>query len=220
MKKIIQFGAISALIFTAAAAQAEIAQIISLTGNAVVERDSHKYFAQRGMVLEQGDVVRSLQNGKVKLKYSNCISYVESGKEVEVSKAEPCAPAKVAKASDLNAPATKNYKIQRIDSNLAEANCNACKVDLASGAAVAALPSLSGGALLPVAGLGGLAALAKNGGGSSTPAAAEEPVAETPADQPETPVDQPETPVDQPETPVDQPETPEDTGSNNPVSPM
>ena len=148
-------------------AHAKVAQIIAISGNAYVERTSHKYLAQRGMVLEEGDIVRSLK-GKVTLKYDDCQSFVEAKKEVIISSNKPCAPATLAKASDLEALEKKSYKIERIDSNLAEAKCNACKVSLASG------PALLTGALAGRAAVGvvGLAILGRsNGGNNTTPSA-------------------------------------------------
>ncbi len=156
IKKIILASTISVLMFSGVA-QAKVAQIVSISGKAVVERSSHKYLAQRGMVLEEGDIIRSLK-GNVKLKYANCVSSVETAKEVKVSKNSPCATAKAAKASDLKDVASKDYKIQRIDSNLAEASCNACRVDLASGVA----PGISGSLLKGLAGAGAVAAAASN----------------------------------------------------------
>jgi len=162
IKKTVLASTIAVLMF-GSVAQASVAQIVSLNGKAVVERANHKYTAQRGMVLEEGDIVRSL-NGNVKLKYANCVGSVEAAQEVEVSQASPCATAKAAKASDLKDVVTKNYKIQRIDSNLAEATCTSCKVDLASAPVAAAglgnlLPGLAAGA----AGIAGAAASKSSG---------------------------------------------------------
>ncbi|MEE9304412.1 MAG: hypothetical protein V3U84_11620 [Thiotrichaceae bacterium] len=161
IKNIILASTISALTF-GGVAQASVAQIISIDGKAIVERAEHRYLAQRGMVLEEGDIVRSLK-GNVKLKYANCVSSIEESKEVAVSKATPCPAAKLAKASDLKDIAGKNYKIQRIDSNLAAANCNACKVDLAS-----AVPGISGSLLKGLAGAGAVGAAVS--GNSNKPA--------------------------------------------------
>ncbi len=164
IKKTILASTISVLMFSGVA-QASVAQIVSLNGKAVVERATYKYVAQRGMVLEEGDIVRSL-NGNVKLKYANCVGSVGATQEVEVSVTSPCATAKAAKASDLSEVATKEYKIQRIDSNLAEATCNACKVDLASAPIVPGFGNLLPG-LAGATGVAGAVAGSKSGGGNS-----------------------------------------------------
>ncbi len=156
IKNIIIASTVSVLL-VGGVAQAAVAQIVSLNGKAVVERAQHKYLAQRGMVLAEGDVVRSLK-GDVTLKYANCVSSVAESKEVTISKSSPCPAAKLAKASDLQGVSSKNYKIQRIDGNLAEAACNACKVDLTSGA----VPGLSGALLKGLAGTGAIATLANS----------------------------------------------------------
>ena len=159
IKKTILASTISVLILSGVA-QASVAQIVSLNGKAVVERATHKYVALRGMILEEGDIVRSI-NGNVKLKYTNCIGSVEAAQEVEVSITSPCAAAKAAKASDLTEVATKEYKVQRIDSNLAEATCNACKVNLASAPVVPAFGNLLPG-IVGAAGLAGAVAGSKS----------------------------------------------------------
>ncbi len=171
MRKIYQTSVAIALLAVATGAQAKVAQIISLNGDAVVERAGYKYVAQRGMVLEEGDIVRSMKNGKVQVKFDTCVSNVEAAREITVSKSSPCAPATLAKASDLKALSTKSYKIQRIDPNLAEAQCSACKVKLASASA-----PLLGSSWLPLAGAAGAAGVvAKSGGGSSASNAAVSP---------------------------------------------
>ena len=70
-------------------AQAKVAQIVAINGDAFIERANHKYQAQRGMVLEEGDIVRSLK-GKVKLQYANCASFINTAHEVTISKTQPC----------------------------------------------------------------------------------------------------------------------------------
>ena len=168
IQRIYQIGAVVLLLGVTNGAQAKVAQIVSINGNAVVERDGFKYIAQRGMVLEDGDIVRSMQNSNVKVKFDTCVSNIDAAREITVSKTIPCAPAKVVKAANLKAPASKAYKIQRIDPNLAEAQCSACKVKLAS-APVPLLGSSLGTSWIPYAGGAGVIGLAaKNSGGSST----------------------------------------------------
>lgn len=184
-----------------------VAKIMSLSGTAVVERNTHRYTALQGMLLQEGDIVRVLEGGKVNLKYSTCSSNVASTMQVTVSESNQCATGKVANASDLKAPKASVSKIQRIDPNLAEAACNTCKVQLASGVptGIATGFGSAGKVAAGVLGAGGVASLLGSSGGSSSTA----PQGTTPSVTP---------PVVTP-TPVTPPSTGGGGASGVPVSP-
>lgn len=188
-----------------------VAKIMSVSGTAVVERNTHRYTALQGMLLQEGDIVRVLEGGKVNLKYASCSSGVAATMQVTISEANQCATGKVADAADLKAPksSTSSSKIQRIDPNLAEAACNTCKVQLASSDPTAVTGFSFGTPGKVAAGILGVAGIASamNGsggsnagttptattGGTSTPATSTVPATPTVPVTPTTPVTPPVT---------------------------
>ncbi len=172
MKKLVKQTVISAAIFMAVSgvAQAKVAQITGISGSAMVERASYRYIAQPGMILEEGDIVRSLENSKVTVQFDSCKSTVEATKEAKISASAPCSTATVAKAEDLKPLEQSKHAIQRIDPNLAEAACKSCAVDmeapvrLASNPASSIFSNLAKAAIIPA----GFAAASSGGSSSSS----------------------------------------------------
>lgn len=231
MKKSILSVGLSSLALSLAAmtplhaesAEPRVAKIIEISGKAVVERNGHRYTALQGMLLQEGDKVSVLEGSKVNLKYSSCSSDVTATMQVVISEANQCPAGKVASASDLQAPKTSASKIQRIDPNLAEAACNTCKVQLASGVpAIASAGFGSAGKVVAgVLGAGGVASAVSSGGSSSSLSSGgtTTPTATTPTTTPSTPTSGGSTPS----TPTgggSTPSTPTGGGASNvPVSP-
>ena len=175
MKKLIKQTVISAAIFMAVSgiAQAQekkVAQITSISGSAMVEREAYRYIAQPGMVLEEGDIVRALENSNVTLQFNSCKSTVTATKEAKISASAPCSTATVAKAEDLKPLVQSKHAIQRIDPNLADAACKSCAVDmetpvrLASNPASSVFSNLAKAAIIPA----GFAAASSGGSSSSS----------------------------------------------------
>ena len=142
-KILISSTALLVLMFggVAQAKPAQVAKVLSLKGQAVVERSGQQYLAQSGMVLKEGDIVRSLK-GLVKVRYQNCTSTVEAKKELTVTESAPCAVAKFASASSLQAS----------------------KVALAT----AIVPGVSVGLVQSLVGAAGVGVVAVGRGGSSS----------------------------------------------------
>ncbi len=93
MIKGIKYSAVSAAILLAmssithaeVAEAAKVAKIIGLSGSAIVERGGYRYVAQEGMLLNEGDIVRSLEGSKVNLKYDSCQASVAATMQVNIS---------------------------------------------------------------------------------------------------------------------------------------